>query len=614
VEPSLDTIAMADSTTLFEIQFTYTGDSSALPFNLAEFTDINFSMVPTTTLHGAVRQTPSLTGPVSVCKNSTGNVYTTEAGKSNYAWTVTGGTITAGGSGTDNTVTVTWPNAGNRSVKVKYTGGTTTTLPVVVHELPIPEISGPEYVYSYQTGASYCTPEFTDHSYDWTVINGTIAGGQGTHCITVDWGSYPSCGCGKVIVLETNTLTGCIRYDTLNIVIQAANLFGQVTYNNQYETPLNGVTVTLRNTATGQWVADATSGVGPGGVPGYYSFNNIPNGTYRIRAAYNGPWGGNNATDALAIQLNVIGSYPLFYLRDSVADVNGSWTKTALDALYVKLRTIGMITSYPAGDWEFTDTTVTITSAATINLKGLCVGDVNASYIPNGFKEASLVGALHGDTLNIAANQPFVYQIRTQTDAEAGAFTLFMEYDESRFTIDSIAMISSEMRYKVDNGTLAIAWSDPDGLIYRSGDPLVTLTMRAKQTIDKPSGIFNLLPGSEVAGRDAVRYDHFDLKFDQVITGGTAAGFSMSNFPNPFSNKTHIVYTLPAEGHVLLELTDVYGRLIGTLVNEDKTANQHQFTLDAADYNLVNGVYFCRLTAETNQGKWTKSVKMILAK
>ena len=31
---------------------------------------------------------PGLAGPNSVCLNSTGNIYTTEAGKSNYIWTV----------------------------------------------------------------------------------------------------------------------------------------------------------------------------------------------------------------------------------------------------------------------------------------------------------------------------------------------------------------------------------------------------------------------------------------------------------------------------------------------------------------------------------------------
>ncbi|MEQ9473069.1 MAG: hypothetical protein RIG88_20635, partial [Roseitalea porphyridii] len=66
--------------------------------------------------------TPTFTAEVTdVCAGTTGNVYTTQSGQSNYVWTVSsGGTITAGGTGTDNSVTVTWNTAGSRSVSVNY--------------------------------------------------------------------------------------------------------------------------------------------------------------------------------------------------------------------------------------------------------------------------------------------------------------------------------------------------------------------------------------------------------------------------------------------------------------------------------------------------------------
>ena len=95
---------------------------------------------------------PTITGPNDVCVNSTGNVYTTETGKTNYVWTVTGGTITAGGGTTNNTVTVTWPTVGARSVSVNYTQNTCpATSPVVypvnVKPLAVPTIvSGPNDV------------------------------------------------------------------------------------------------------------------------------------------------------------------------------------------------------------------------------------------------------------------------------------------------------------------------------------------------------------------------------------------------------------------------------------------------------------------------------------
>ena len=64
---------------------------------------------------------PVISGPDNICA-SPGNVYSTASGKSNYQWsTSAGGIITSGGTGTDNTVTITWNTSGNMHVYVNYT-------------------------------------------------------------------------------------------------------------------------------------------------------------------------------------------------------------------------------------------------------------------------------------------------------------------------------------------------------------------------------------------------------------------------------------------------------------------------------------------------------------
>ena len=83
---------------------------------------------------------PGLVGPNSVCINSTGNVYTTEPGKSNYVWTVIGGFVTSGGLGTDNTATVTWNASGLNTISVNYQGigGCTAVSPTVYNVTVLP--------------------------------------------------------------------------------------------------------------------------------------------------------------------------------------------------------------------------------------------------------------------------------------------------------------------------------------------------------------------------------------------------------------------------------------------------------------------------------------------
>ena len=157
---------------------------------------------------------PTLTGPISACVGSTGNIYTTDPGMSNYIWTVSGGgTITAGGTTTSNTATITWNSSGNQTVSVMYTNsngctapGTPTTLNITVNPLPNPTISGPNSVCVGSTGNLYTTQAGMSN-YIWTVVGGTITagGGAGNSTVTVTWNTT---GTQSVSVNYTNG-NGC---------------------------------------------------------------------------------------------------------------------------------------------------------------------------------------------------------------------------------------------------------------------------------------------------------------------------------------------------------------------------------------------------------------------
>jgi hypothetical protein len=77
---------------------------------------------------------PTITGPDQVCEGVYNRVYTTEASMNNYQWSVTNGTIVAGGTSTDNTVTIDWGMGAGGSVSVNYVdhdGSCTAALPTV---------------------------------------------------------------------------------------------------------------------------------------------------------------------------------------------------------------------------------------------------------------------------------------------------------------------------------------------------------------------------------------------------------------------------------------------------------------------------------------------------
>jgi hypothetical protein len=156
--------------------------------------------------------TPTITGPSSVCQGATGVVYTTQAGMTNYNWTVSaGGTITAGGTSTSNTVTVTWTTAGAKTVAVNYTNAfgcsapISTSYPVSVNATPVPTIGSTNNPCVGSTNNIYYT-ESGMTGYVWTVsAGGTIVSGQGTSTLNVTWNLL---GTQTVSVNYTNT-SGC---------------------------------------------------------------------------------------------------------------------------------------------------------------------------------------------------------------------------------------------------------------------------------------------------------------------------------------------------------------------------------------------------------------------
>jgi hypothetical protein len=72
------------------------------------------------------------------------------------------------------------------------------------------------------------------------------------------------------------------------------------------------------------------------------------------------------------------------------------------------------------------------------------------------------------------------------------------------------------------------------------------------------------------------------------------------NYPNPFNPETSIPFTLARAGHVSLTIYDVSGRLIVTLVNEQRRAGEHVARWNGRDARgnvAPTGVYFVRLQA-----------------
>jgi len=84
-------------------------------------------------------------------------------------------------------------------------------------------------------------------------------------------------------------------------------------------------------------------------------------------------------------------------------------------------------------------------------------------------------------------------------------------------------------------------------------------------------------------------------------------GFLLSqNYPNPFNPSTSIGYRISDRGFVSLNVYDVLGNEVATLVNEEKSAGSYEIVFDAKE--LTSGIYFYTIKA----GSFVETKKMIL--
>jgi len=83
------------------------------------------------------------------------------------------------------------------------------------------------------------------------------------------------------------------------------------------------------------------------------------------------------------------------------------------------------------------------------------------------------------------------------------------------------------------------------------------------------------------------------------------------NYPNPFNPETTISYDLKDPARVRLDIYNVRGQLVRTLVNEQQSSGRYHMVFDAKDKNgspLSSGIYFYRLQA----GDYIQTRKMML--
>ncbi len=111
-----------------------------------------------------------------------------------------------------------------------------------------------------------------------------------------------------------------------------------------------------------------------------------------------------------------------------------------------------------------------------------------------------------------------------------------------------------------------------------------------------------------VSANRVARWNSGTSRVEQLSPTAPKTFLLEQNYPNPFNPSTTIRYQLPVASEVKLEVYDVLGKKVATLVSERQAAGYYQYVWNAD--GLTSGVYFYRLQA----GTFTQTKKMILVK
>ncbi len=219
----------------------------------------------------------------------------------------------------------------------------------------------------------------------------------------------------------------------------------------------------------------------------------------------------------------------------------------------------------------------------------------------------------------------------TIRDANGGSQTLYFGSDGlGEIPVAGYAMPpappigSFDARFKSSEGGLMVQ-THSEEVSEAIGIPIVIQSTAYPLTVSWKitSGSYELSDG--VAGTHPVRGEG-TLKITNIaiqeitlnVTGGSDVPkeFGLSqNYPNPFNPTTNIKYALPVDSRVTMEIYNVLGQRVRTLLSDVQPAGYHIAEWNGkndAGQQLSSGMYFLQLSANGSNGKSITDVRKLM--
>jgi hypothetical protein len=208
-------------------------------------------------------------------------------------------------------------------------------------------------------------------------------------------------------------------------------------------------------------------------------------------------------------------------------------------------------------------------------------------------------------------------------DMEVGAVSLIMNFPSDKLEIIGVNLAdqaNTPVMYNVSGDELRIGWFSRDYLSLKAADKLLTLRVKLIGSLGKDETIrFTLAENLLNELADAMGSVIRDAMLNIDILSGNAVGIDpmaptealqFNSYPNPFYGTTTFAYSLPTAGEVTIELRNMLGVLIRTIVDKaPQISGDHKLVMDGQE--LPEGVYIATLKLTSGDQLMTRTIKIV---
>ncbi|MBI4722489.1 MAG: T9SS type A sorting domain-containing protein, partial [Candidatus Stahlbacteria bacterium] len=289
------------------------------------------------------------------------------------------------------------------------------------------------------------------------------------------------------------------------------------------------------------------------------------------------------------------------------AEVSGNGIITAYDATLILKYSVGKIIHFDAGDWEFEPNNrvyAPLTSTKTDeNYKAILYGDPSGNW---GSKEEEIqpnmsiamndISCQVGDTVFL----PMLIDMMPGNETDIVSCDLSIEFDSSVISVlGSTAgkLIPSEWLYESNILPGKIRIGLAGGKAIKEGGELLNLQIVAKSEAQVEAERKSRFGGAESQIRIAkamLNETGIIVKNGKLsVKSKSPTEYKMAIRPVIANGKVTVLYQLPVSSEIRVDIYDIGGRLVNTLVHSKQGAGYYEIVWTPDN----SGIYFCKFIA-----------------